>query len=154
MIRKAGVVLALLIIGSLAACDTAAPTAEPSKITEPLKQSTPTASSSQLTVATRAFCRNAMRDGEQGLDAITKLVENPDGKGLTAEDFSVPRDNLTEDHQIAPPHLQSYLKTQIDVLNDIVIVFSGGEDRSIQTGEYRDAGISFVSACGKDVEGE
>jgi hypothetical protein len=70
---------------------------------------------------------------------------------LSADDFSAPRDNLSEDEQLAPDHLRKYLRTQIAVLDDIVAVFNGEGNRAIETGKYRDASIAFVLACGKDI---
>jgi hypothetical protein len=113
---------------------------------------TPTPSQSSLTIATKAFCRGTLRDSEDGLDAILELVKHPDGEGLSAEDFSVPRDNLSEDEKLAPAHLKKYLRTQIAVLNDIVDVLNGEGNRTIQTGKYRDASYDFVIACGKDLQ--
>ena len=40
-----------------------------------------------------------MNDSADGLHAIVKLAKHPVGKGLSADDFSAPRDNLSEDEQ-------------------------------------------------------
>jgi hypothetical protein len=90
---------------------------------------------SQLTVATRGLCRAAKNDSADGLDAIVKLAKHPDGKGLSADDFSAPRDNLSEDEQSAPDHLKKYLRVQVEVLDDIVAVFNGEGNRTIKTGK-------------------
>ena len=55
-----------------------------------------------------------MNDSADGLDAIVKLAKHPDGKGLSADDFSAPRDNLSEDEQSAPDHLKKYLGVQVE----------------------------------------
>ena len=155
-LRRLPIALLTALAIALAGCAGTAsrppsPTPAPTPTTAP-PSPTPTPSQSSLAVATKEFCRTTIEHSSEGLDAILKLVEHPDGKGLDTTDFSDPQTKLIADEKLAPADLKKYLHKQITVLGTIVDVFEGEGNDTIDTGGYRDASAGFVLACGEQIE--
>lgn len=96
----------------------------------------------------KAFCRTAAKHSAAAVDAISALVEHPDGKGLTVRQFEDARADLSVDAGNAPADLQPDILEHVRVLDQVVAVFATGQNEKIATGDLRDAAVRLLLACG------
>lgn len=92
-------------------------------------------------------CADIFPHTTTGAKALTKLGDHPDGKGMTAETFSKPRDLLKADMAHAPAELKPLLAAQIKVLQSVVTIFETGNNTTLEFDTYKSSGLKIIATC-------
>lgn len=158
---RAGVVAGVLVLsgcaggGSGVAVQPAAnPTATPAVRVQPVSH--PSTSPPKVakkdpapdsTGAESAFCTGVLKDSRPAVAALKKLVDHPDGSGLTAADFSDPRTRLQRREATAPKHLLGYLETQVRVLDQVLPDVTRVKHATKLANRFTDARMELVLDC-------
>lgn len=157
---KAGVVAGVLVLtgcaggGGVSGEPAAQPTTTPAARVQPVSHPSTSAPKSakkttepDSTGAESTFCTGVLKDSRPAVAALKKLVEHPDGKGLSAADFSGPRTRLQRREAAAPEHLLGYLKTQVGVLDEVLPDVTAVKHPTRLANRFGDARTEFVLDC-------
>jgi hypothetical protein len=108
----------------------------------------PNADGSNAPTATGAnFCTIFLADQKAAAEAIARAVRNPSTEEITLQDLRAARAKLQADLLLAPPHLQAYVRAQVETLDGFIRRLRAGSIKGLDLQAFENAQRELILHC-------